>query len=97
MQQAPSCTQEYYMCIIISQVLSKSVSDAFKYFGNASTMETEKFTLIFDRFFDCLNVRCLSEWKVKLKPDLKPYTSVDDPRLEVRQCIYDVYTNTTCV
>ena len=80
------------MCIIISQALSKSVSDAFKYFGDASTTETEKFILMFDHFFDCLNVRCLSEWKVKRKPDLKPYTSVDDPRLEVR-IIYNVIKN----
>ena len=28
-----------YVCIIISQALSKSVSDAFKYFGDASTTE----------------------------------------------------------
>ena len=55
----------------------------FMYFGDAMTTETEKFTLTFDRFFNCLNVRSLSEWKVKRKPDLKPYTNVDDPRLEV--------------
>lgn len=79
MQQALTCIWMH----LIPQILSKSVSDAFKYFGDTTTMETEKFTLTFDRFFDCLNVRCLSEWKVKRKPDLKPYTSVDDPRLEV--------------
>lgn len=63
------------------QVLSKSVGDALAYFGDEETAETEKFVQMFDRFFDCMNVRSLTEWKSKLKPDLKPYTSADDRRL----------------
>ena len=39
--------------------------------------------LIFDRFFDCLNVRSLDEWRQKRKPDLKPYYSPNDERLKV--------------
>lgn len=50
---------------------------------HASTTEMEKFVRQFDRLFDCLNVRSLSEWKVKAKPDLKPYTSPNDSRLTV--------------
>lgn len=50
---------------------------------NLIKTETENFIRIFDRFFDCLNVRALSEWKSKAKPDLKPYTSADDSRLKV--------------
>lgn len=65
------------------QVLSKSVADAFAYFGDVSTTETETFVRNFDRLFDCLNVRSLSEWKAKAKPDLKPYSSPDDSRLTV--------------
>ena len=51
------------------QVLSKSVHDAFVYFGDPKTTETQKFVLTFDRFFDCLNVRSLTEWIVKNKSD----------------------------
>ncbi len=65
------------------QVLSKSVADALAYFGNPATEETEKFCRIFDRFFDCLNVRSMKEWVTKRKPDLKPYTSPDDSGLKV--------------
>ena len=44
-----------------SQVLSTSVADAFSYFGDPSTTETETFIRYFDRLFDCLNVRNLSD------------------------------------
>lgn len=65
------------------QVLSKSVADALAYFGDPKTEETEKFIRYFDKLFDCLNVRSLSEWKTSRKPDRKPYTSPDDSRFEV--------------
>ena len=72
-----------HMSCQLPQVLSKSVCDAFSYFGDPTTKETEKFILMMDRFFDCLNVRSLNQWREKRKPDLKPYTSVNDPRLKV--------------
>ena len=52
--------------------------------------ETESY---FDKFFDCLNVRSFSEWKASRKPDRKPYTSPDDPRLEV----HSLYTFLVCI
>ena len=70
--------------IVIQQVLSKSVADALAYFGDPKTEETERFIRYFDKFFDCLNVRSFSEWKTRRKPDRKPYTSPNDPRLEVK-------------
>ncbi len=70
-------------CYINTQVLSKSVHDAFVFFGSPETKETEKFILMMDRFFDCLNVRNFKEWALKKKPDLKPYSSPDDPRFKV--------------
>ena len=79
--------------IMLSQVLSKSVADALAYFGDPATKETEHFIRQFDRLFDCLNVRSLSEWSHKNKPDLKPYTSPDDSRLEVcvaQWCCYHI-------
>ena len=38
----------------------------------------------FDRFFDCLNVRCMQEGIQKQKPDLRPYKDPSDSRLVVR-------------
>ena len=46
--------------------------------------ETFKFCKMFDRFFDCLNTRLAGEGTKKRKPDLEPYSNVDDPRLDVR-------------
>ena len=66
------------------QVLSSSVANALAYFGDTTTKETEIFIRNFNRLFDCLNVRSLSEWYEKRNPDLKPYKSPDDPRLKVR-------------
>ena len=57
--------------------------DALSYLGKPETSETEIFVRKFDRIFDCLNVRSLTEWKAKKKTDLKPYTPLDDERLEV--------------
>jgi hypothetical protein len=71
--------------------LSKTVADALAYFGDASTTETQKFVLMFDRLFDCLNVRNYKQWKEKRKPDLKPYSSADDKRLEVGSSIRILY------
>jgi hypothetical protein len=64
-------------------VLSKSVADAFSYYNDPATTETEAFIRRMDRLFDCLNVRNHSEWQQKRKEDLKPYTSPDDSRLKV--------------
>lgn len=59
------------------------MADALAHFRDPATTETETFVRNFDRLFDCLNGRSLSEWRTKNKPDLKPYTSVDDDRLKV--------------
>ena len=75
------------------QVLSKSVTDAFNYFNDPCTLETRRFTEFFDKMFDCLNVRNLTEWKQKNKPDLKPYTSPDDSRLKVCVFVSNCYCN----
>jgi hypothetical protein len=60
-------------------VLSKSVYDAFEYYGDPLTTETQKFVLNFDVFFDCLHGRSISA----VKPNRKPYFSPDDSRLSV--------------
>ena len=52
------------------QVLSTSVSNAFKFIKKDEFSETEKFCHMFDKFFDCLNTRQVGEGKQKCKPDL---------------------------
>ena len=79
----PSVYAVTLFCMYPLQVLSKSVADAFQYYGNLETAETERFIRFVDRFFDCLNVRSVSEWITKLKPDRKPYCSPDDERMKV--------------
>ena len=43
------------------QILSESVGKVLEQFGNMETLETAKYCKIFDFFFDCLNVRSLTE------------------------------------
>ena len=64
--------------------MSSSVSLAFKLLKDQQFDETAKFCEVFDKFFDCMNTRSMSEGKKKRKPDLDPYRSVDDCRLQVR-------------
>ena len=59
-----------------------SVSKVIQKFGPSSAAGTAKFCEIADLFFDCLNVRNTKEASVKLKPFLKPYSSVNDERFE---------------
>ena len=59
-------------------MLSKSVADGLSYYGDPDTKATEKFCRVMDRFFDCLNVRCLDAWKKTKKNDLKSYTDPND-------------------
>ena len=68
------------------QVLSSSVANAFAFFKDESTSETELFVRMCDKFFDLLNVRCFSEGKKRRKPELDPYNHPSDKRLKV--CIH---------
>lgn len=49
--------------------------------------ETAKLFKIVDRIFDCQNTRSLKESAFTIKPDLKPYTSHNDPRFQVKSLI----------
>ena len=79
--------------IISIQVLSTSVANGFDFYGLEETKETEKFVRMFDKFFDCLNVRCTSAGVHHRKPDLRPYRSPDDPRLKVSILLYHLMYN----
>uniref|UniRef100_A0A1X7TLV3 Uncharacterized protein n=1 Tax=Amphimedon queenslandica TaxID=400682 RepID=A0A1X7TLV3_AMPQE len=68
--------------LLLDKVLSETVADIFTYIGDESTKVTQKFVLLFDKLFDCLNIRDDTQWCQKEKPDLKPYREIDDDRFE---------------
>ena len=68
------------------QVLSESVSKAIELTGGPDAKETSIFCDMFDKFFDCLNVRDYNSGKLQRKPFLNPYHSATDFRLQV--CIF---------
>lgn len=68
---------------LAAQVLSASVASVLKAFGPPEAAATAKLCEMVDRVFDCLNVRSSKEHKRKRKPDLAPYTSVNDPRYDL--------------
>lgn len=70
-------------------MLSETVANGLKlYVLQDNTKETEKFVRMFDKFFDCLNGRNLKEHILRRKPNLKPYFSSSDGRLEVQFARY---------
>ncbi|CAB3995756.1 Hypothetical predicted protein [Paramuricea clavata] len=66
-----------------SEVLSTSVANARQSFYDQKLQGTVEFIKMFDKFFDCMNTRSLTEASRNRKPDLAPYTSPDDSRLKV--------------
>ena len=65
---------------LAAQVLSESVSTALLEFGPPDAKASAEYCLMFDKYFDCMNVRNSIETITKRKPFLAPYTSVDDER-----------------
>lgn len=73
----------------MSQALEYFRKEELEQFGTDQTAETRKFVKNFDRFFDCMNVRCISEGRKERKPDLRPYCGPCDSRLAVS--VYSVH------
>ncbi|PFX17055.1 Transposable element P transposase [Stylophora pistillata] len=65
---------------LAAQVLSASVATVLMTFGPPGTAATAKLCEMIDGFFDCLNVRSMTEHQRKRKPFSAPYTSVNDER-----------------
>ena len=63
------------------QVLSRSVAVALEETRDEDVLELGKFCSMFNYFFDCTNVRSLTEAMHKRNNFTKPYTSDDDERL----------------
>ena len=66
------------------QVLSASVAHGLEHFQIEGSEETARFVRMFDKFFDCLNVRSLRS----VKSDRRGYTTSDDERREVSHYLY---------
>ena len=65
---------------LVVQILSSSVGNIFKKSGPPEAPGTVEFCILIDTFFDCLNVRNKEEYKIKRKPNSKPYSDVNDER-----------------
>ena len=65
---------------LAAQILSESVFQALRTYGPPDALETATYCQMFDKFFDCLNVRNTKEHLTKAKPLLKPYESENDER-----------------
>ena len=66
---------------LAAQILSSLVGNILKEFGPPEASGTAEFCVLMDTFFDCLNVRNKEEYKIKRKPNLKPYSHVNDERI----------------
>ena len=75
---------------LATQVLSKSVAIALEEAGNDEVLGTAEFCRMMNDFFDCANVRSLTEHEKKRNPLIKPYTSQDDERFS---WLKDVFVN----
>ena len=103
-QYTCTCTCACYVLCRLScnpffKVLSESVANVLAFYGDPATKETERFVRTFDKFFDCLNVRCCGEYCKRRKPNLAPYRQESDERLVVSLMIvgYMVLLNHTRV
>ena len=64
-------------------MLSESVGKAIQLSGGPEVSETSKFILIFDKFFDLLNVSHFNKYAHRRKPFQQPYHNSKDERLKV--------------
>lgn len=64
------------------------MAKALGYYDDATTVETQRFVRMFDKFFDCMNVRHPTEHIQRRKPNVKPYARMDDERFTVCLLIF---------
>ena len=65
---------------LATQVLSRSVAIALEESGNEEVLGTAQFCRMMNDFFDCTNVRSLTEHVRRRNQFIKPYTAQDDER-----------------
>ena len=73
------------------QVLSKSVSLALRESGKQDVAGTAEFCEMMNGFFDCTNVRSLTEHTRRKNPFIRPYESLDDERLTWLKDVFLAY------
>ena len=66
---------------LAAQILSSTMTSVLNHHGGNELSHTSKYCDIIDQFFDCMNVRIVSEHIRKRKKKVAPYTAVDDERL----------------
>lgn len=71
------------MQFFVFQAISTTVANALESFYGQEVQGTVKFIRMFDKFFDCLNSRSLTEADRNRKPNMAPYKSPHDQRLKV--------------
>ena len=89
-QLLTGCTMKFRMfqfiyshTFSVFQVISTTVANALDSFYGQEVQGTVKFIRMFDKFFDCLNTRSLTEADRNRKPNVAPYKSPNDQRLKV--------------
>ncbi len=65
---------------LAAQVLSSTMASVLQRFGPPEAGGTAKFCEMMDKFFDCFNIRSLSEGTKTRKTFLLPYEDVNDKR-----------------
>ena len=79
---------------LATQVLSKSVAIALEETENDEVLGTAEFCKMMNNYFDCTNVRSLTEHEKKRNPLLKPYSSQDDERFSWLKEVFLNYLET---
>ena len=73
------------------QVLSATVSNVLSTYSGPECSATAKFCSMMNSFFDCLNVRCTTEGKIKRNNFLLSCTSQDDERFNWLENVFLKY------
>ena len=81
---------------LAAQVLSSSMASMLKEFGPPEAVGTAEFCQKMDTFFECFNVRSMTEGERSRKAFLLPYKDVNDPRFSWLTDDFLDYLRTWC-
>ena len=75
---------------LAAQILSSTMASVLSHHGGNELSGTSKYCDMIDKFFDCMNVRSVSEHIRKRKNKVAPYTAMDDERFD---WLFNVFLN----
>ena len=75
---------------LAAQILSSTMASVLNHQGGNELSGTSKYCDIINQFFDCMNVRSVSEYIQKRKDKVAPYTAIDD---ELFDWLFNVFLN----